>query len=69
MKATFLAVRHYPDRKKPCLVLEQGNTGIVLATFRNEECAEAYKIFLGQDREVLYRALDDDIEELFVQGR
>ena len=25
-----LAVRHYPDRKRPCLVLEEGNQAVVL---------------------------------------
>ena len=25
-----LAIRHYPDRKNPCLVLEQNNVGVVI---------------------------------------
>ena len=65
MKSTFLVVRHYPDRKKPCLVIEQGNTGIVLATFRNEASAELFKHFIGEENECLYRALDDDINILY----
>lgn len=27
----------FPDRKKPCLVCEEGNKGTVVATFRSEE--------------------------------
>ena len=65
MKSTFLVVRHYPDRKKPCLVIEQGNTGIVLATFRNEASADVFKEFIGKENECLYRALEDDISKLY----
>lgn len=65
MKSTFLVVRQYPDRKKPCLVIEQGNTGIVLATFRNEASADVFKEFIGTENECLYRALEDDISELY----
>lgn len=65
MKSTFLVVRHYPDRKKPCLVIEQGNTGIVLATFRNEASAELFNHFIGEENECLYRALRDDISGLY----
>jgi hypothetical protein len=65
MKSTFLAVRTYPDRKKPCLVIEQGNTGIVLATFRNEASADVFKEFIGKENECLYRALEDDISKLY----
>ena len=65
MKSTFLTVRHYLDRKKPCLVIEQGNTGIVLATFKNEASADVFKEFIGKENECLYRALEDDISELY----
>ena len=27
----------FPDRKKPCLVCEEGNAGTIVATFRSEE--------------------------------
>lgn len=27
---TLLAIRHFPDKKRPCLVLEQGNQCVVL---------------------------------------
>jgi hypothetical protein len=35
---TALVIRHFPDRKKPCLVLEQGNECIVIGTLRNGYC-------------------------------
>ena len=43
MAKIYMAVRHYPDRRKPCLVLEVGNQGLVIATFRNEQMAKAWK--------------------------
>ena len=42
-----IVVRHFPDRKKPCLMLEEGNQGIVLGTFRNEEMVQLFKRALG----------------------
>ena len=42
---TILAIRHFPDKKKPCLVLEQGNQGIVIATIRNNECEKLLRKF------------------------
>ena len=33
----ILAIRHYPDRKKPCIVLEEGNTGIVIGHLIDNE--------------------------------
>ena len=47
LKDTMLAVRHFPDRKKPCLCIEQGNQCIVIAAFRNTECEELYKHFMN----------------------
>lgn len=26
----LLAIRHFPDRKRPCIVLEEGNQAVVL---------------------------------------
>lgn len=43
MARIYLAVRHFIGKKKPRLVLEVGNEGTVIATFRNEEAAEAWK--------------------------
>ena len=25
-----IAIRHFPDKKRPCIVLEEGNQGVVL---------------------------------------
>ena len=43
---TSLVVRHFPDRAKPCLCIEQGNQAMILAIFRNKECEDLYKEFL-----------------------
>lgn len=32
-----LMCRHYPDRKNPLLVYEQGNECVVIGTIRNED--------------------------------
>lgn len=44
---TAFAIRHFPDRKKPCLVLEQGNQCIVIGTIRNAECESLLREFFG----------------------
>ena len=44
---TALAIRHFPDRKKPCLMLEQGNRGIVIATIRNAKCEKLLREFFS----------------------
>ena len=59
-----ICVRKYPDIKKPCLVLEQGNQGIVLATFRSEKMLKLYFEALGGNK--MIEILNDhrSIEEL-----
>lgn len=49
IEMTRVVVRHFPHRRKPCLVIEQGNHGMVLATFQDEKCKEIYKRFLQGD--------------------
>ena len=44
---TMLAIRHFTDRKKPCLMLEQGNRGIVIATIRNAECEKLLREYFN----------------------
>ena len=44
---TALAIRHFPDRKKPCLVLEQGNKCIVIGTIRNRACEHLLREYWG----------------------
>ena len=44
---TKLVVRHFPDRVKPCLCLEQGNKSLILATFQKKDFVQYYEDFLG----------------------
>ena len=57
---TSLVIRHFSDRKKPCLMLEQGNQGIVIGTIRNDECERMLRKFFF-DGSGIY----GDMEELF----
>ena len=63
-----ITIRHYPDRKKPCLVLEQGNQGIVLASFRNAEMERLYTLALGGNNTMVMnyekRTLDEILQEV-----
>ena len=59
---TSLVVRHFPDRQKPCLMLEQDTQGFVLGTFRNEACAQMFQKFLGGYG--IAKDIDQTIEEL-----
>lgn len=63
-----IVIRHYPDRKKPCLVLEQGNQGIVLGTFRNVEMERLYTLALGGNNTIVMnyekRTLDEMLKEV-----
>ena len=43
--ATRLVIRHFSDRVKGCLGIEQGNKFLVLAYFRNKECEDLYREF------------------------
>ena len=68
MAKLYLAVRHYQDRRKPCLVLECGNQGLVLATFRNEKMAKAWKRALSCGVAIVFEnneidSIDDLLEE------
>ena len=63
-----IVIRHYPDREKPCLVLEQGNQGIVLASFRNVEMERLYTLALGGNNTIVMnyekRTLDEMLQEV-----
>ena len=39
---TIGAVR-YTDRKKPCLVVRQGNQDTIIGTFNNDHCVETFE--------------------------
>lgn len=42
-----IAVRTFPNRKKPSLVIEDGAEGIIVATFQDDAAAEMYQKILG----------------------
>lgn len=42
-KNVLIGVRHYPDRQRPCLVVERGNCATVLGTFSNETMVEEFE--------------------------
>ena len=49
----FIGAMSFPDRVKPCFVVERGNECLVLGTFRNvqmvEEFERALKELLGME--------------------
>jgi len=63
-----IVIRHFPDRKKPCLMLEQGNQGIILATFRNADMERLYTMALGGKNliQISYekRTIDEMLKEI-----
>lgn len=42
-----IAVRTFPGRKKPSLVIEEGAERIIVATFQDDAAAEMYQKILG----------------------
>ena len=60
---TLLVIRHFPDRKKPCLVLEQGNKGIVIGTIRNTECEKLFKEFFDGSNGICSNRMRDIFDE------
>lgn len=58
-----VAVRHFPDKVKPCLVIEQGNKGVVVGSFVNEACAGAFMKAIGGAG--IKRVAKETIEDLF----
>ena len=39
----FIGAMSYPDRVKPCFVVERGNEALVLGTFRNDRMVEEFE--------------------------
>ena len=39
----FIGAMTFPDRKKPCFIVERGNTAIVLGTFRNDKAVDEFE--------------------------
>lgn len=44
-----VAVRRLPNKNEPCLVIEEGNERILVATFVNEVGADFYQRVVGGD--------------------
>lgn len=42
----FIGAMSFPDRKKPCLVIEKGNEVIIIGTFNNVKCVDAFETAL-----------------------
>lgn len=48
----FIGAMSFPDRKKPCFVVERGNQALVLGTFRNSLMVEEFEKALKELLEV-----------------
>lgn len=51
-----IGVENFPDRKKPCLVVQKGNVGVIVASFSSKENADYFKL-------KVYQMLDGMIED------
>lgn len=58
-KFTTLTIRHFPDRQKACICLEQGNQVIVIATIRNKRCEKLFREFLGDDTDGMISLMEE----------
>lgn len=48
-KRTLLAIRHFPDRKRPCIVLEQENECVVLGYLTDNKREKWLRDTIGLD--------------------
>lgn len=39
----FIGAVSYPDRKKPCLVVQRGNEAVIIGTFNNVSCVQHFE--------------------------
>ena len=62
MEKVYISVRRYRERKRPRLVLEIGNQGIVLATFRNTYAANIWTWLIGNGKAIVLS--DDRIDSM-----
>ena len=60
---TKISIKHFPDRKKPCLVLEQGNRGLVLGYFRSDEMVKVLDLAMGGSKSLVFEC-DKTINEM-----
>ena len=49
-KKMILAVRHFSDRKRPCIVLEEGNKGVVIGYLIDKEREEWLREAFGCEK-------------------
>jgi len=47
----ILAIRHFPDRKRPCIVLEEGNQAVVLGYLTDRKCEKWLRMALMREDE------------------
>lgn len=47
----ILAIRHFPDRKRPCIVLEEGNQALVLGYLTDRKREKWLKMALMAENE------------------
>lgn len=46
-----IAIRHFPDRKRPCIVLEEGNQALVLGYLTDQKREKWLKMALMREYE------------------
>lgn len=59
----IIAIRHFPDRKNPCLVVEEGNHGLIVANFKGEKHAQLVQNLLGENVALKVRS-DSSLDDL-----
>lgn len=47
----ILAIRHFPDRKRPCIVLEEGNQAVVLGYLTDRKREKWLRMALMSENE------------------
>lgn len=48
----LLAIRHFPDRKRPCIVLEEGNQALVLGYLTDTKREKWLRMALMKENEL-----------------
>jgi len=68
----ILAIRHFPDRKRPCIVLEESNKAVALGTLKNKRSEKMLRKACGiSENQVLGIALSNckySLEELICES-
>lgn len=65
----ILAIRHFPDKKRPCLVLEENNQAVVLGYLTNKKrerwLRRAFNIAESKYQWALTCPTKDNLETIF----